>query len=41
MPKSVVSKELEVTVVVAVGDPVVRVAEEGVGVPEPGTGCSR
>ena len=41
MPKSVGSKELEVTVGVAVGDPVVRVAEEEVGVPEPGNGWSR
>ena len=41
MPKNVVSKELEAMVGEAVGDPVVRVVEEGVGVPEPGTGCSR
>ena len=41
MPKSVGSKGLGVAVGVAVEGPVVRVAEEAVGVPGPGNGWSR
>ena len=41
MPKNVVSKELAAAEGEAVGGPADRVVEEEVGVPGPGTGCSR